>query len=279
MDRSTLLSTIATDICTGCGITAATMDSVLDDIVNNAVLPEDLAGTGSNPVATITVDANLQITSWLDSGYEFTGGDIAKISAQDPSDTGNEALELNADYLALSNNSGDSAGVQLYFWDKYAGNLNSVAYTGGNDTLSFNFTAVAIQGALLLNVPLQDNSGHDSVDTNQRRLYDTDGSTVLARWGGSYCFTVLTTILDNTGGGGSGAPAGKLTIDPTDRELYETDGTTVALKWASGLNAPNLPSGTSSSPPSVNVGDVFIDTAAAFTVAGKTYAPLYIRTA
>ena len=47
MDRTTLLSTIATDICTGCGITAVTMDSVLDDIANNCVMPEDLNGAGS----------------------------------------------------------------------------------------------------------------------------------------------------------------------------------------------------------------------------------------
>jgi hypothetical protein len=56
MNRSTLLSTIATDICTGCGITAATMDSVLDDIANNCVMPEDLTGGGSLTSSITTLD-------------------------------------------------------------------------------------------------------------------------------------------------------------------------------------------------------------------------------
>ena len=46
--------------------------------------------------------------------------------------------------------------------------------------------------------------------------------------------------------------------------------------WGNNLA---LPTGTTASPPGVNVGDLWIDTTDAITVDGKTHAPVYIRTA
>ena len=143
MNRSTLLSTIATDICTGCGVTAATMDSVLDDIANNCVMPEDLAGSGANAIPNFTITTagtpaatSLTLTSWDAStgapvgDFTFSINGIASQSRfhcysngwgmqffidTNLADDNNSPIDgtLGAVRFAFENDGGTSFGVQM----------------------------------------------------------------------------------------------------------------------------------------------------------------------
>jgi hypothetical protein len=77
MDRSSLLSTIAGDIYPGAGVTAVTMDAVLDAVANNVVMPEDLAGSGALASAITAVAFGPGIScdsAAIGLGGAYTGG-------------------------------------------------------------------------------------------------------------------------------------------------------------------------------------------------------------
>lgn len=63
MDRTTLDSTIVSNICTACGTTAATMRATLQDISDNCLMPEDLQGTGALAITNFSIDTSGNVTA------------------------------------------------------------------------------------------------------------------------------------------------------------------------------------------------------------------------
>ena len=134
MDRSELLSTISGDIYPGAGVTAATMDSLLDAVANNVVMPEDLAGTGSLAAAITEVvfEPGVSCDSGaIGLGGAYTGGTPGDGSARFAGgnfkvDGGGNmtAATINSDGGAISSDGGGDlyvAGLYLQEGADYAG--------------------------------------------------------------------------------------------------------------------------------------------------------------